>query len=193
MTPFVLAVALVLQQQVAPQRPSTQRPSTPSRPTAVAPAPDTSAQTATRQAITDVGRGIAEARSNHELLRRSVFNGSDTQVLEQANAMQQRCREIATIAQSATGRVCRRCFAAAVQRVIDAYRAVLPGVGQVGTRCVNQLAQDLHARGPAAAVRANIHALGRSLTSGLYTYEAKLLEVRKAFGLVVTPVAPARR
>jgi hypothetical protein len=178
MTSLVLAVALVLQQQ------ATQRPA----------AASDSLQAATRQAITDVGRGVAEMRSTHELLRRAVFNSSNAQVLDQAHAMQQRCRELVTIARSAGGRVCRSCFAGAVQRTIDAYRAGLPAVGQVGTRCVNQLAQQLRARDPAAAVRAGIHAIGSTVTTGLFPYEAKLLDVRRAFGLVApSPNRPPRR
>jgi len=178
MTPLVFAVALVLQQQAAP------RPTTPA---------GDSARSATRQAISDVGRGVAEARSTHELLRRAVFNSTDAQVVEQARGMQQRCRELVTIVQSATGKLCRSCFSAIAQRAIDAYRAGLPAVRQVGTRCVNQLAQDQRSRDAATAVRASIHTLGQVLTEGLMPYEAKLLEVRRAFGLVVTPNVPARR
>ena len=174
----MLAVALVLQQQAA-QQPAT--------------AAGDSARSATRQAITEVGRGVAEARSTHELLRRAVFNSADAQVVERAQEMQQRCRELATIVQSATGRLCRSCYSAVAQRAIDAYRMGLPAVGQVGTRCVNQLTQDLRARNAAAAVRASIRAIGQALTGGLQPYEARLLEVRRAFGLVVPSSAPARR
>lgn len=178
MTPLVLAVALVFQQQVA-QQPSS--------------AAGDSARSATRQAITDVGRGIAEARSTHELLRRAVFNSGDAQVVERAQQMQQRCRELVTIAQSAAGRLCRSCYAAVAQRAIDGYRAGLPAVRLVGTRCVNQLTRDQRARNAAAAVRASIHTVGRVLTEGLMPYEARLLEVRRAFGLVGPSSAPARR
>lgn len=178
MTALVLAVALVLQQQSAQQ---------------LATAAGDSARAATRQAITDVGRGVAEARSTHELLRRAVFNSSDAQVVERAQQMQQRCRELVTIVQSATGRLCRSCYAAVAQRAIDAYRTGLPAVGQVGTRCVSRLTQDLRARNAAAAVRASIRIIGEALAGGLRPYEARLLEVRRAFGLVAPPGAPARR
>jgi hypothetical protein len=107
--------------------------------------------------------------------------------------MRQRCRELVTIVQSATGRLCRSCYTASAQRAIDAYRAGLPAVRQVGTRCVNQVTQDQRGRDAATAVRASIHTLGRVLNEGLMPYEAKLLEVRRAFGLVVSPSAPARR
>ena len=178
MTPFVLAAVLALQQ------PTAQRPAV---------AGNDSAQAAARQAISDVGRGVGEARSAHELLRRAVFNGSDAQVVERARQLQQRCRELVTIVQSATGRVCPACFGAAAQRAIGAYRAGLPSVGQVGVRCVNQLRQDLGARDAAAAARASIRVIGATLTSGLLSYEAKLLEVRRAFGLVPPSSATARR
>jgi carotenoid cleavage dioxygenase-like enzyme len=143
-----------------------------------------SAREATRQGITDVGRGVAEARSTHELLRRAVFNSSDAQVIEKARQMQQRCRELGTIVQSATGRLCRSCYPAVAQRAIDAYRTGLPAVGRVGTRCVNQLTQDLRAR---------LRIVGEALTGGLQPYEARLLDVRRVFGLVGPQAAPAPR
>jgi hypothetical protein len=178
MTPLVLAVALVLQQQAAP------RPTDPAA---------ESARAATRQAITDVGRGVAEARSTHELLRRAVFNSPDAQVVERAVQMQQRCRELVTIAQAATGRLCRSCFSAVAQRAIDAYRAGLPEVRQVGTRCVGQLTLDQRARNAPAAVRASIRTIGRLMNEGLVAYEARVLEIRRTFGLISPPAAPARR
>ena len=175
MTPLVLAVALALQQLTAQQ-------------------PAAQAQTGTRQAITDVGRAVAEARGGHERLRRAVFNFADAQVLERAREMQQRCRELVTIAQAAPGRLCRSCYAASAQRAIDAYRITgLPSVGRVGTRCVNQLTQDLRARNAAAAVRASIRIIGQTVAAGLMPYEAKLRDVRIAFGLESPATAPARR
>jgi hypothetical protein len=178
MTPLVLAVALVLQQP-APQRTAAARDS---------------AQSATRQAIADVGRGVAEVRSAHDLLRRAVFNSTDVQVLERAQQMQQRCRELVTIGKSASGMACRSCWAAFAQRAIDAYRSTgLPAVGRVGTRCVSRLTQDLRARNAAAAVRANIRVTSEVLTGGLVPYEASLLDVRRAFGLVAPPNAPPAR
>ena len=147
----------------------------------------------TRQAITDVGRGVAEARSTHELLRRAVFNSADAQVVDKAQQMQQRCRELVTIVQSATGLICRSCYSAVAQRAVDAYRTGgLPSVRQVGTRCVNQLTQDLRARNAAAAARASIRIIGQAMSGGLLPYEARLLEVRRAFGLVPPSTAPAR-
>jgi hypothetical protein len=181
MIPLVLAVALVLQQQAAQQ------------PATTTTAAGDSARSATRQAITDVGRGVAETRSTHELLRRAVFNGTDAQAVERAQQMQQRCRELVTIVQSATGRICRSCYVAVAQRAINVYRTGLPSVGHVGTRCVNQLTQDLRTRNAAAAVRASIRIIGQALAGGLQPYEARLLEVRRAFGLVAPPSAPARR
>ena len=181
MTSLVLAVALAFQQQAIRQTPTS--------------AGD-SAQAVTRQAITDVGRSVANSRNAHDLLRRAVFNSSDARVVERAQEMQQRCRELVTIARSATGKACRSCFAAGAQRAISGYRTTgLQAVARVGTRCVSQLTQDLRARNAAAAVRASIHALGQVLTSGLLPYEAKVLDVRRAFGLVVQPadVAQPRR
>lgn len=180
MTPLVLTFALVLQQLTA-QRPPTN-------------ATD-SGQAVTRQAIIDVGRGVAEVRNAHDRLRRAVFNFGDAQVIESARQMQQRCRELTTIVRSAAGKVCRSCWGATAQRAVNGYRVVLPSVGQLGTRCANQITRDLRATNAAAAVRASIRTVSQMVTRGLDPYEAKLLEVRRAFGLVAQPAqlgAPRR-
>jgi hypothetical protein len=180
MTPLVLTLALVLQQLTA-QRPSTN-------------AMD-SGQAVTRQAIMDVGRGVAEVRIAHDQLRRAVFNFGDARVIESARQMQQRCRELTTIVQSATGKVCRSCWGATAQRAINSYRAGLPSVGRLGARCVNQITRDLRAANAAAAVRASIRTVGQMITDGLVPYEAKILDVRRALGLVAQPAqlgAPRR-
>lgn len=180
MTPLVLALALVLQQ------PTAQGPSTAAR---------DSAQAVTRQAITDVGLGVAAARSAHDQLRRAVFNSGDAQVVVRAQQMQQRCRELATIVQSARGKVCRSCWGATAQRAINGYRDVLPSLGQTATRCENGTTRDLRATNAAAAVRASIRTVGQLMTGGLDPYEAKVLDVRRAFGLVAQPThlgAPRR-
>lgn len=180
MIPLVLAAALLFQQQV----PRRLAPGTPQA--------SDSVQAATVQAITEVGRSVADMRSAHEFLRRAAFNQTEPMVVERAQQMQQRCRDLTTVARAAVARVCRRCFAAAAQRALNAYRGVLPSVGQVGTRCANQLGQMLRARDPAAAVRRNVWSITRTIVQGLLPYEARVQEVRQAFNLVPPP-HPARR
>jgi hypothetical protein len=179
MIPLAIAAALLLQQQV-PQR--------------GVPAGGNfdSVQTASRQAIMDVGRSVAEMRTAHEALRRAVFNSSDGMVLQQAQEMRRSCQDLTAVARAASPRLCRRCFGASAQRAINAYRAILPSVSQVGTRCASQLTQRLRANGPAGAVKRSIWALSRTVVEGLWPYEARVQGVRRAFNLH-SPPQPARR
>jgi hypothetical protein len=180
MFPLVLAAAVLLHQQV-PQRPAQ---SSASRDSAV---------TGSRQAIVDVGRSVAEMRSAHDALRRAAFNSSDAVVVERAQELRQRCRDLTTVARATPGRLCRTCFSAAAQRAVNGYRAILPGVSQVGTRCASQLAQSIGTRTPAASVRRDIWAVGRTTVEGLFPYEARLRDVRRAFGIESPPPPAPRR
>lgn len=175
MTPLVLAAVLFLQQQV-PQRP------------AMTQAARDSAVTESRQAIMDVGKGVADFRTAHDALRRAVFNSSDAVVVQQMQAMRRSCQDLTEVARVAPARLCRRCFGANAQRAVDAYRAILPTVAQVGTRCSTRMDQDLRAKEPAATLRRGIWAFTRDAVDGLAPYEARLLGVRQAFNLV--PAAP---
>lgn len=181
MIPLVLVVALLL-----PQRPVAQRPVPPA-------SSRDSAINATRQAITDVGRSVADLRTAHDALRRAVFNFPDAVVIERGQGMRQRCQDLTAMARGAAGRVCRNCFSAAVQPSINGYRAGLPNVEQVGTRCASQLAQFLRAQKPAEAVRRNIWAVGRTVVEGMVPYENRLHAVRQALGLTDLPARPQRR
>lgn len=172
MIPLVLAVAVLFQQSPGAQRPSPQAP----------PAAEATT-TGTRQAIVDVGRSVALLRTAHDALRRAAFNFTDEVVVQRSQEMRQRCQDLTAMARAATGQVCRGCWSAAVQPSITAYRAGLPGVAQVGTRCASQVAQYLRAPRPAEAVRRGIWAVGRTVVEGLVPYERRLRAVRQAFGL----------
>jgi hypothetical protein len=179
MTPLVV-IAVLFQQQVA------QRP-------AVSPAARDSATTESRQAIMDVGRSVAEMRSAHDALRRAAFNSSDGVVVQRVQELRQRCEDLTAVARTAARRLCRNCFSASVQPAINGYRAGLPGVGQVGTRCSSQMAQFLRAATPAESVRRSIWSVSRTVVDGMFPYEARLQEVRQAFGLVPPPTPAPRR
>jgi hypothetical protein len=182
MSPLVLTLAVLLQQPQAPQRPAP-----------AAPVSREAATNETRQAIVDVGRSVAEMRTAHDALRRAVFNFPDAVVVQRARDMRERCRALDTTARAAVGHVCRSCFSTTVQPAMNRYRAALPGVGQVGTRCATQLAQQLRAPDPAAAVRRDIWSLDRTVVNGLFPYEDRVLAVRQALGLVGTPPPTPRR
>jgi hypothetical protein len=180
MIPLAIAAALLFQQQVPQRR-------------APAGSDFDSVQTASRQAVMDVGRGVADMRSAHEALRRAVFNSPDAMVVQRAQELGQSCQDLTALARAASGRICRTCFGAFAQRAMNGYRTALPGVSQVGRQCANRLAQYVATRTPAAAVRRNIWSVSRTVVEGLYPYEARLRDVRQAFGLESPlPRKPAR-
>jgi hypothetical protein len=181
MIPFVLALAVLLQQHPVAQRPA---PSVASR---------DSATNRTRQAIMDVGRSVADLRTAHDALRRAVFNFTDAVVIQRAQEMRQSCQDLTAMARAAGGRVCRSCFSASVQPSINGYRAGLVEVGQVGARCARQMDASLRARAPAEAVRRNIWSLAQIVVDGMAPYETRLHAVRRAFGLTDQQPAPRRR
>jgi hypothetical protein len=181
MIPLALAMAALLQQPQAPQRP------------AQTPATREAATNETRQAIIDVGRGVAEMRSAHDALRRAVFNSPDAVVVQRAHQMRESCRALTTVAAAAALHVCRSCFSTAVQPAMSAYRGVLPEVGRVGTRCASQLDRALRAPDSAAALRRDIWSLATTVVNGLFPYEERLLAVRRALGLVQEPTEERRR
>lgn len=179
MIPLALAAVLLVQQQVPLRMVSAE-------------GRFDSIQTASRQVITDVGQSVAELRSRHDLLRRAVFNQSDSLVVLRTREMRQYCQDLTAVARAAPLRLCRSCFAAATQRAINDYRAALPGVSRVGTSCSTQLAQYLRARAPAATVRRSISAISRTVVNGLFPYESRIGEVRRAFGLTGRAPPPRR-
>jgi len=177
MIPLALIVAVLLQQPLA-QRPA---PST---------AAHDSATSRSRQAIQDVGLHVAAMRTAHDAFRRAVFNFPATVVAERAQDMRRSCEDLTATARAAPARICRSCFAARVQRAMDGYRAGLPGVARVGTRCVAQMARILGAKDPAATARRDVYAVTDGVVQGLFPYEARVQEVRRALGLI--PLTPQR-
>jgi len=171
MIPLVLAAVLSLPQQV-PQGP------------ALSPAVRDSAVTESRQAIMDVGKGVADFRTAHDALRRAVFNSSDAVIVQQMQAMRRSCQDLTAVARAAPPRLCRHCFGGGAQAAVNAYRAVLPTVAQLGMRCSTRMDRDLRAKEPAATLRRGIWAFTRDEVDGLAPYEARLLGVRRAFNLV---------
>lgn len=174
-----LAVAFsVLLQQPLAQRPA---------------APATARDSATdraKQTISEVGLQVAAMRTAHDGFRRAVFNFPAAVIVERTQDLRRSCQDLTTVARAAPARICRSCFGAGVQRAINAYRAGLPRVGQVGTRCAAQTARILAAKDPAATARRDVYAVTSLVVEGLYPYEARVREVREALHLV--PLTPAR-
>lgn len=180
MIPIVLAAVLLLPQQV-PQGP------------ALSPAARQAAVTDSRQAIMDVGKGVADFRTAHDALRRAVFNSSDGVVVQQMQAMRRSCQDLTAVARAAPPRLCPHCFGARAQLAVNRYRAVLPAVAQFGMRCSTRMDRDLRAKEPAATLRRGIWAFSHDAVDGLLPYEARLQDVRRAFNLVSAQQRPAPR
>jgi hypothetical protein len=177
MIPIAIVVAVLLQQPLA-QRPA---PSPPSRDSATALA---------RRAVEDVGMQVGAMRTAHDAFRRAVFNFPAAVVVERAQDLRRSCENLTAIARAAPPRICRSCFAPNVQRAFDAYRTGLPGVAQVGTRCTAQLRRILGAKDPAATARRDVYAVTNGVVQGLFPYEARVQQVRRALG--IAPLPPRR-
>lgn len=174
MNVLVLAAAVLFQQQPA-TRPST----------------DTSALAVSRETITDVGMRVAEVRSALDLFRRAAFNSSNSVAVERAQVLRRRCAELEVAARAARTRICRACFAAAVQPAIERYRGGLVGTGQLGARCAGVLAGRLRADPGGASARRDARSMSELIVGGLRPYEAQLHDVRVALGLEVAAPQPA--
>lgn len=177
MIPLAFIVAALLQQ------PSVQRP-------APSAASRDSATAASRRTIEEVGLQVAAMRTAHDAFRRAVFNFPAAVVVERAQDLRRSCEDLTAIARAAPPRICRTCFAARAQRAINAYRTGLPGVAQVGTRCATQAGRILRATDPGAQARRDVYAVTNGVVQGLYPYEARVQEVRRALGLI--PLTPQR-
>jgi hypothetical protein len=177
MIPIAFVAAMLLQQPLV------------QRPVPAAGARD-SAISRSRRTVEEVGLQVGSMRTAHDAFRRAVFNFPAAVVVERAQDMRRSCEDLTTIARAAPARICRSCFAPAVQRAFSAYRAGLPGVAQVGTRCVAQLTRILGAKDPAATARRDVYAVTNGVVQGLFPYEARVQEVRRALGLV--PLTPQR-
>ncbi len=178
MIPLAFALVALLQQPLVQRQTPTPRTA------------QDSAVTRTRQAITDVGLQVANLRTAHDAFRRAVFNFPPAVIAERAQDLQRSCQDLTTIARAAPPRICRSCFDRSAQRAITAYRAGLPDVAQVGTRCGAQMARILAAKDQAATARREVYAVTNLVVEGLYPYEARVQQVRRALNLV--PLTPTR-
>lgn len=177
MIPIAFVAAVLLQQ------PLVQRP-------VPAGAARDSAISRARRAVEEVGLQVGAVRTAHDAFRRAVFNFPAAVVVERAQDMRRSCEDLTAVARAAPTRICRSCFAPDAQRAFNGYRAGLPGVAQVGTRCTAQMARILGAKDPAATARHDVYAVTNEVVQGLLPYEARVQEVRRALGLA--PRTPQR-
>lgn len=181
---FLVLWAAALAAPVAAQRPAGAAPAASQQPQLTRDPPPRTAYDSTVYAITALGTRVAEVRSGIELLRRAAFNEPDGSVLERADLMRTRCREMAAAAERGQQFICRGCQAPNVQGVLDAYRSQLPAVARLARSCAARLEQ-LRGGEPAAAaaaLRGEARPLSARLAEGLRPYEQRLEAVRRAFG-----------
>jgi len=172
-TPPVLLALALLQQ--------------PGRDASAAQAARLAAFDSTKAVLSAVGRPIAEVRSALDVYRRAVFNGTDQEVLANAEYLRSSCQAAETAARQSVPRICRHCAEGSAQAAFDGYRLMLPslrrGLGQCATR-VGQLQQ---AGQPAKRLREGVRVVGNPLIATLRGYEARLAEVRRALNITPPP------
>jgi hypothetical protein len=139
----------------------------------------------TVQAVSLLGRRVAEVRTGLEMLLRGRVE-ADGVMIERAESMANRCLAMARQAEVSRGMLCRGCLAAAQQRAVARYGEQLPGVARAGRACASRLGR-LRGSGPptpavARALRAEAMPLNNRLVTALRAYEQRLRAVREEMG-----------
>ena len=147
----------------------------------------------TAKAILDIGKAVADVRSEVDRLRGAAYNDPGGTLLEYAAAVRTKCQALAAAAQKGARAMCSHCVGGGVQPAVDQYRAYLPAVAQLGSRCAADV-QRLRGRGDeagATAVRRGARTFSETIVSGMRGYEAHLAPLLSA--LSGRPMGPARR
>jgi len=144
----------------------------------------------TKAVVGLVGKPIAEVRSALDVYRRAVFNGTDDEVLHNADYLRTSCEAVDSAAKRNVTRVCRHCAAGDVQAAFDRYRQMLPSLSSGAGRCAARLWR--LERGPDAAkrLRQDVRVIGNPLIMTLRGYEARLTVVLRVLNII--PAAPLR-
>ena len=170
------------------------RPSTPAAgPAAQAPAPRNAAFDSTSQMIIEVGKAVADVKSEVDRFRNAAYNDPGGTLLEYAAAVKTRCQALAAVARQGARVICRHCVGGGVQPAMEQYRAFLPTVSQLGARCAADV-QRLRGRGDAAgadALRRGARSLSDNVVNGMRAYEAHIGPLVAA--LSGRPMTPAPR
>lgn len=146
------------------------------------PAQPRTAYDTTREMIIDVGRRVADVRTGIELYRRAAFNAPDGAVLEDANLFGRSCRDLAEIADRARRGMCRQCLSPSAQRAVESYRAYLPILARMARDAEARVRQLATRDSSATRLRRDVLPANNRVVSGLRPYEARLQQVRVAFG-----------
>jgi hypothetical protein len=146
-------------------------------------------------AIREVGAKVADVKSYLELYRRAAFNDPSGVVLQNADLFRNSCRALAEETDSGRHVLCRHCLSADAQRAVERYRAYLSSLAQLGRQCAARMVQVRGGSNGAAAVerlRREARPMSARIVAGLTPYEARLREVRIAFGWESPTVTPRR-
>ena len=147
----------------------------------------------TRELIIDVGRRVADVRTGIELYRRAAFNSPDGELLEDANIFARSCRDLAETAERARRSMCRQCLSPTAQRATEGYRAYLPALARMARDAEARVRQLAARDSGAARLRRDVLPANNRIVAGLRPYEARLHQVREAFGWTATTGTPTPR
>jgi len=194
MIPVLIPLLALLTQQPAQrphQRPAPTPPQGGQAEIARAPTLRTPYDT-TRQSIIELGTRVADVRSLLELYRRAAFNDPDGAVLESAGRLSRGCRMLADSVDVARRKICRHCLSPSAQSAVEDYRAYLPTLAGVARQCSTRLHQLATGDSSAARLRREALPVSNRLVTGVRPYEARLQQVRIAFGWAAPARTPAR-
>jgi hypothetical protein len=154
------------------------------------PPPRTSSDTTILQVVA-IGRAVAEVRAEVDRFRMLAFNDDGGRLVESSAVFQTGCQEPAVAAQKAGHTMCRSCLNRSLQPAINQYRAFMPSLARLGSRCAATLGR-LRVSDPVAAtgnLRRGARNISTFIVAGLRQYEARLTPVRQA----LTAPPPPRR
>ena len=129
--------------------------------------------------VNHVGIAVANARSDLDHYRQLVWNDSlaVATLLDAGHRLRDDCRQMTTSAQAGRQAMCTSCLIAAMQPAFNRYRAYLPQVAAVGTRCAARLdAAHLETAKP-VELRQLVLALAAQLRTGLAAYQTRVSDV----------------
>jgi hypothetical protein len=178
-TPYVVLAIALLQQ--------------PGHETPAARAARLAAFDTSKAAMSHVGAPVAEVKSALDVYRRAVFNGTDEEVLHNADYLRTSCEAVDSVARQMVAKVCRHCAAPDAQAAFDGFRQTLPSLSRGAARCAARVRQLERATDAAKRLRHDVREIGNPLILTLRAYEARLAVLRKALNLAPAQRPPARR
>jgi hypothetical protein len=145
------------------------------------PPPRTSSDTTLFQVVA-IGRAVAEVKAEFDRFRMLALNDDSGRLMESSDVFRTRCQELAVAAQKAGHTMCRSCLTRSLQPAINQYRAFMPSLARLGTRCASTLGR-LRVADPVTAagnLRRGARNMSSFMVAGLRQYEARLMPVRQA-------------